>query len=175
MMKPMRADTFRWLDAVFWGIWLLAPFLIWQAFEALWSHPYSYEQYGNISAQNVSSYSTLGKVLVAFAAGVDMLLAATILLLMHRLVRQFKRGELLIVTTLNTMKNMAWVCICMPLIEILLYNLNTYLLYVTGDMPAWQPLYTLKLMLVALGFFLYALYMLIQHAIALQKDVDLTV
>lgn len=174
-MKPMRADTFRWLDAVFWGIWILTPFLIWQSFEAIWSHPYSYEQYGNLSAQNVASYSTLGKALVAFAAGVDMLLAATILLLMHRLVRQFKRGELLIVTTLETMKNMAWVCICMPLVEILLFNLNTYLLHYTGDISDWQPLYTIKLMLLALGFFLYALYKLIQHAIALQKDVDLTV
>lgn len=174
-MKPMRADTFRWLDAVFWGIWMLTPFLIWQSFEAIWSHPYSYEQYENISTQHVASYSALGKALVAFALGVDMLLAATILLLMHRLVRQFNRGELLIVSTLKTMKNMAWVCICMPLIEILLYNFNTYLLYAIGDIPTWQPLFTLKLMLVALGFFLYALYMLIQHAIALQKDVDLTV
>ena len=60
-------------------------------------------------------------------------------------------------------------------VEILFYNLNGYLLYRLGDIPAWQPLYALQVMLVALGLFLFALQMLIQHAVALQKDVDLTV
>jgi hypothetical protein len=174
MMKRMKPSTFKWLDAIFWAIWLLMPFLIWQAFDLTWSQPYSYEE-NYIGSPNVATYSTLGKVLVGLAAGTDRLFDLIILALMHRLVRQFKRGDLLIETTLSTIKYMAWAIIAMPIVEILIFNLNSYLLYRLGDTLAWQPLYTFKVMVFAMGLFLYALYMLIQHAIALQKDVDLTV
>jgi hypothetical protein len=173
-VKPIKPSTFKWLDAMFWGIWLLMPFIIWQDVNPIWSLPYSYEEY-NVGPPNVAAYSTQGKVLVYLATGLDSLFDLLILSLMHRLVRQFKRGELLIETTLCTMKYMACICITMPVVEILFYNLNGYLLYRLGDIPAWQPLYALQVMLVALGLFLFALQMLIQHAVALQKDVDLTV
>lgn len=174
-MKPMRSDTFRWLDAVFWGIWLMAPFLIWQEFSSIWSHPYSYGQFVDTRLPVVSTLSASGKVLVVLASGLDMVQEIATLVLMHRLERQFQRGEMLITVTLRTMKYVAWIAIVMPMIEILIYNLNCYSLYRLGDISAWQPLYTINVMMLALGLFLYALYMLIQHAIALQKDVDLTV
>jgi len=173
-MKQIKQSTFKWLDAIFWGVWLLMPFLIWQAFDPIWSQPYSYEEY-DVGPPNVAAYSALGKVLVTFATGFDKLFELIILALMHRLVRQFKRGDLLIETTLSTIKYMAWVISAMPIVEILIFNLNSYLLYRLGDIPAWQPLYTFQVMAFAMGLFLYALQMLIQHAIALQKDVDLTV
>ncbi len=173
-MKRMKPSTFKWLDAVFWMIWLLAPFLIWQAFQAIWAHPYSYQQY-DVGPPNVAAYSALGKLLVVLASGLGMVQEVATLVLMHRLVRQFQRGDMLIAATLRTMKYIAWIAMIMPVIEILFYNLNTYWLYRLGDIPAWQPLYTINVMMLALGLFLYALYMLIQHAIALQKDADLTV
>lgn len=173
-MKRMKPSTFKWLDAVFWIIWMLAPFLIWQAFQAIWSHPYSYQQY-DVGPPNVEVYSALGKLLVALASGLGMVQEIATLVLMHRLVRQFQRGDMLIAATLRTMKYIAWIAMIMPVIEILFYNLNTYWLYRLGDIPAWQPLYTINVMMLALGLFLYALHLLIQHAIALQKDADLTV
>jgi Na+-translocating ferredoxin:NAD+ oxidoreductase RnfA subunit len=163
------------LDAIFWCIWLLAPFLIWQSFDAIWARPYSYEEFGDMQSPIVATFSMQGKLLVGLASGLEMVQDVATLVLMHRLVRQFKRGDMLIAATLRTMKYIAWIAIAMSIIEILVYNLNSYWLYRLGDVPTWQPLYTINLMILAVGIFLLALKMLIEHAIALQKDVDLTV
>jgi hypothetical protein len=49
------------------------------------------------------------------------------------------------------------------------------LLHRFGDLPSWEPVYFLDVMSLALALTLFALRILIRHAIALQEDADLTV
>jgi len=102
-------------------------------------------------------------------------LYVTLMVLMHALVRRFTRGQMLISMTLGTMKNIAWLLLANAFIGIPLYNLNMYLLSRWGDLPAWEPIYLIDPMSLALALTLLALRILIRHAIRLQEDVDLTV
>ncbi|NOT15067.1 MAG: hypothetical protein HOP21_05730 [Methylotenera sp.] len=176
-MKQSEKVIFKRIDMIFWGLWLLAPFLLWQAIHFTWTMPYYPfgDEVDCARGPAAASFSALGQGLVALAFVMGIGFYAALIILMHRLVRCFKRGEMLISATLDTINKMAWIFIAIAVISILHYNLNLYLLYRLGDLPKWQPFYTLDMLSIALGLMLFGLRILIQHAIVLQEDMNLTV
>lgn len=176
-MQQAEKVIFRRIDMIFWGLWLLAPFLLWQAIHLAWTMPY-YPfggEAGCLKGAAAATFSAQGQFLVALAFVIGIGFYAVLIILMHRLVRRFKQGEMLISATLDTINKMAWIFMAIAVISILHYNINLYLLYRLGDLPKWQPFYTLDMLSIALGLMLFGLRILIQHAIALQEDVNLTV
>jgi len=176
-MQQSEKVIFKRLDWIFWGLWLVAPFLLWQAIHLTWTMPYFPfgDETGCGKGPAAASFSIQGQVLVALAFVMGIGFYAALIILMHRLVRRFKQGEMLISATLETINKMAWIFIAIAVVSILHYNLNLYLLYRLGDLPKWQPFYTLDMLSIALGLMLFGLRILIKHAIALQEDVNLTV
>ncbi len=176
-MQQSEKVIFKRIDLVFWGLWLLAPFLLWQAIHLTWTMPYYPfgDETGCAKGPAAASFSVQGQCLVALAFVIGIGFYAALLVLMHRLVRRFKQGEMLISATLDTINKMAWIFIAISVMSTLHYNLNLYLLYRLGDLPQWQPFYTLDMLSIALGLMLFGLQILIQHAIVLQEDVNLTV
>lgn len=176
-MEQSEKVLFKRLDRLFWGLWLLAPFLLWQAIHLTWTMPYYPfgDEAGCEKGPAAVTFSMQGQLLVVLAFVMAIGFYGALIMLMHRLVRRFRQGEMLISTTLDTINKMAWIFIAIAVISILHYNLNLYLLYRLGDLPKWQPFYTLDMLSIALGLMLFGLRILIQHAIDLQEDVDLTV
>ena len=175
-MKQADLKVLKRLDAVLWFIWLLAPIYIFIAIKSTWSAPYidtGLDLTKKVLA--VSAYSFNGQLLIADGLVFEIAFYVLILLLTHLLVRQFIKGEILISATLTTMKRLAYLFIIMPLALFVIYNLNLYLLYKFGDLPIWEPHYQPDLVAFAIGLLFLALHILIKHAVALQKDIDLTV
>jgi hypothetical protein len=172
-MKTADVKVLKRLDAILWGLWLLAPLLIYKAVRLTWSLPFDLLNVTNKAA--VSSYSMQGQIVIGFFIALEIAMYVYIVFLIHKLVRQFIRGEILISATLSAMKKMAYISIFTPIVLLLIYNLNLYLLHSLGDLQSWQPYFDVDVVSVAIGLMFLALHILIQHAVQLQKDVDLTI
>jgi uncharacterized membrane protein YagU involved in acid resistance len=173
----MREETvfFKRLERCFWALWALAPFLLSLAIHYTWTSPYAILDDSDASKAIVSTFSFSGQLLVSVEMLIHVGFYVMLVALMHMLVRRFARGQMLMSATLGTMKSIAWLLLAYAFIEMPLYNLNMYLLHRFGDLPSWEPVYFLDVMTLALALTLFALRILIRHAIGLQKDVDLTV
>ena len=174
-MKQEETVFFKRLERCFWGIWVLFPFLLSFAIHYMWTSPYAFFNDADAPRAIVSTFSFGGQMLVSVEMLIHISFYVALMVLMHMLVRRFARGKMLMSATLGTMKNIAWLLLAYVCIEMPLYNLNMYLLHSFGDLPSWEPLYYLDVMSLALALTLFALRILIRHAIALQEDVDLTV
>lgn len=163
------------LERCFLGLWVLAPFLLSLAIYYTWSYPYVVGKDVETQKTLVSSFSFGGQLLVGVELLIHVGLYVTLVVLMHSLVRRFARGQMLVCATLRTIKNIAWLLLAYACIAMPLYNLNMYLLSRWGDIPTWEPIYFIDAMSLALALTLFALHILIRHAMRLQEDVDLTV
>ena len=174
-MKHEETLLLQRLERCFWGLWALAPFLLCLAIYYTWSYPYVVGKDVDMQKTIVSSFSFGGQLLVGVEMLIHIGLYVTLVMLMHSLVRRFMHGQMLILATLNTIKSIAWLLLAYALITLPLYNFNMYLLSRRGDLPAWEPVYFIDVMSLALALTLFALHTLIRHAIRLREDVDLTV
>ncbi len=174
-MQQEDRRVFKRIERGFWLLWAMAPILLLLCIHYTWIYPYAPPMDGDVSTIPVSKFSFGGQGLVAIELFINAGICLTLVVLMHRLVRCFTRGEMLISATLRTMNNIAWLMLFLSLIQIPLYNLNLYLLYRLGDLSAWQPVYFVDAMGLAFALTLFALRALISHAIRLKEDVDLTV
>ena len=174
-MKHEEALFLQRLERCFWGLWALAPFLLCLAIYYTWSYPYVVGKDLETQKTIVSSFSFGGQLLVGVEMLIHTALYVALVVLMHSLVRRFTRGQMLISATLSTIKKIAWLLLAYAFITMPLYNFNMYLLYLWGDLFTWEPFYFIDAMSLALALTLFALHILIRHAIRLQEDVDLTV
>jgi hypothetical protein len=174
-MKQEEAIFFKRLERCFWGLWALALFPLSFAIHYTWASPYAILDDADAPRVIVSEFSFGGQVLVSVEMMIHIGFYVALMALMHILVRRFARGQMLMLATLGTMKNIAWLLLAYACIEVPLYNLNMYLLHRIGDIPSWEPSYFVDAMRLALALTLFALRILIRHAIALQEDADLTV
>ncbi len=174
-MQEEDRRVFKRIERGFWLLWAMAPILLWLCVYYSWTYPYSLALDGNGRTIPVSAFSFPGQLLVAIDLFINAGICITLVVCMHRLVRCFARGDMLISTTLRTMNTIAWLMLVYAFLGIPIYNLNIYLLYRLGDVPSWQPVYFIDVMGLAFALTLFALRTLISHAIRLKEDVDLTV
>ena len=167
--------VFKRIERGFWLLWAIAPMLLALCIHYSWIYPYSLVLDGEGRTIPVSEFSFRGQLLVALEMLINAGICITLVVCMHRLVRCFARGDMLISATLRTMNTIAWLLLSYAFIGISLYNLNLYLLYRWGDLSAWHPVYFIDAMALAFALTLFALRTLISHAIRLKEDVDLTV
>jgi Protein of unknown function (DUF2975) len=173
-MKKADVKVLKRLDAVLWGLWLLAPLLIYNAVQLTWSLPFDLLNTSKDVAA-VSTYSMQGQIVIGLTLAFHIAIYVAMYFLIHKLVRQFIKGEILISATLNTMKKLAYIFLSLPFVFLFLFNLNLYLLHQFGDLASWQPYFDFDIVVFAIGIMFLALHILIQHAVQLQKDVDLTI
>lgn len=163
------------LNLCFWGIWLFVPLLVGVFINHAWTAPYVMLDGVETATTIPSFFSFKGQVLVAIELLFNVVLYLALVALMHRLVGRFAIGQAMIVNTLHTMQIIAWLLLASACIGELLSNLNMFLLFRLGDIPSWEPIYFIDLKDLALSLTLFALRILIRHAIVLKEDNDLTV
>jgi hypothetical protein len=174
-MRQEDRLVFKRIERGFWLLWAIAPILVLLLVHYMWNSAYAPSIDGKVGTIPVSKFSFNGQLLVAIDFFINAGICITLVVWMHRLVRCFARGEMLISATLRTINYIAWLMLLYSLMPFPLYNLNLYLLYSWGDLPAWHPVYFIDVMSLAFALTLFALRTLINHAIRLQEDVDLTV
>jgi len=94
---------------------------------------------------------------------------------LHRIVHRFAKGRFLVSETLTNLQLMGIVLIVWPLLDNAVSNLVAYLWRQTGDMPVWTFNFSFDLAPIAVGVFLIALKGVLEHAMALKAEHDLTI
>ncbi len=175
-MKNKEIIIFKRLEYGFWVLWLISPFLLSMAIYYIWFvYPYEVPAAGASASAMVTSFSALGQALVALELAVNAGFYIGMVALMHSLVRRFARGEMLLSATLSTMQRIAWLFLVYGIIGTPLYNGVMYLLHQLGDLQEWDPSFFIDVLSIAIALMMFALRVLIAHAITIKEDHDLTV
>ncbi len=174
-MKQSDLKNFQWLEKTFWGLWLLAPFLITLAIFETWSNNYVDLNTVPEYSTAVLNFSSMGQVLVGIELFIAIDVYCGLVVLMHLLVRKFGKEQGLVHSTLDTIHLIAWVLLIYTIIEIPLFNLNCFLLYKIGDLPIYEPVWFIDIVSVAFSLMLLALRILLKEAVFLREDADLTI
>ncbi|MBK5653857.1 MAG: DUF2975 domain-containing protein, partial [Rhizobium sp.] len=181
-VREQRQLWFRRLDRAFWVIWLSLPVVLWLAYYRTTTAPGTIaESLGGEQAKcasivvNPLAMSTTGQLLFwsLFALGVSFY--AVLIGMLHRMVNRFANGRIFVSETLQGVWWMGIFLVVWPFIDTITTNAVIYVLYRIGDIKFLLLNYNLDVGTIAGGVFLMALKFVIEHAILLQSEHDLTI
>jgi hypothetical protein len=98
-----------------------------------------------------------------------------VLLIVHRTLGKFACGQILVSTTLFHFRQLGLVIVAWGIFETFEANVMSYALMLTHDLQAWRPDYSVDVAPLAVGLFMVAFKYVLDLAIALQHESDLTV
>jgi hypothetical protein len=127
------------------------------------------------SLPTIKNLSANGRTMFWAYFAFEYLIYFALFAILHRMVHRFATGEILVADTLKNLQLMGIILVIWPVLQLLASNLLNYVWYKTGDMPAWDASYTIDLAPIAVGVFLIAVKSVLEHAIALKAENDLTI
>jgi len=174
-MNPSDKQTLQRLERAFWVIWAIAPIILIVVIVEIWAMPYAIFDGMELTDVSIKSFSSLGQVLAGIEFVIDASAYIAIVAMMHILVRRFTKEGGLVKPTLQTMKNIATFLLVYAFVQVMTYNINLYVLFKIGDLPEWDPLFYIDMIILAFSLTLFSLRILIREAINLREDADLTI
>jgi len=182
MVKPNRHQLwFRNLDRLFWALWALLPVMVWLAYRANVSLPAIAATLPPEEAHCLKllpsplNMSEGGKILFWTLFAFEISIYPVLLFILHRIVHRFATGSIFVVETLASLGLMGAILIVWPFLQTLANNIVIYLLAKRHDLPAWIPTYGVDIGPIAVGILLISLKLVIDHAIGLKAENDLTI
>lgn len=169
------------LSRIFWLLWLMLPVTIALIVFAM-IEPTNlvsglsdeqrrcldlFPRPGNLSTAGSAIFWTV------FALGVLPYVA--MMLVMHRTVRRFAQGRVLVDETLSALRLTAIILIVWPFLELVADNAASWALKATGDVNFTAFDFSLELAPLAGGLFMLAMGKALEHAIAAKTENDLTI
>ncbi|MGN8546704.1 DUF2975 domain-containing protein [Bradyrhizobium sp. 13971] len=181
-VREQRQLWFRRLDRAFWLIWAALPVVLWLAYDRTTTASATIAE-SLIGEQakcaaivaNPLTMSAKGQVLFwsLFALGVSFY--AVLIGILHRMVNRFANGRIFVSETLRGVWWMGIFLVVWPFVDTITTIAVTYALYQAGDIKFFLPSYGVDVGTVASGVFLMALKFVIEQAILLQSENDLTI
>jgi hypothetical protein len=175
--RLMKTDSniFSCLDKAFWMVWGALPFVMGLRIYFLFTSAYFSAGGTACSEKPIMEFSLAGKILACSFLGIGIVFYIILLGLMHALIRQFQHGSLFVERTLKCMTRISVVLIAWPFVILVLFNATSYGLFRFGDLQDWALKYGLDLPLIAAGLIIFALRLVISHAIKLHHDAQFTI
>jgi hypothetical protein len=181
-VREARQRWFRRLDLAFWMIWAAFPVVIWLAIRANTTasasiaaslSPEQAKCAGIVS--NPLDMSRQGQLLFWALFSFQLSFFAVLIGILHRMVYRFARGRIFVSETLQGVWWMGIILVIWPFIDLATSNAVAYALHEIGDIKFFLPSYNLDIGTIAGGVFLMALKFVIEHAILLQSENELTI
>ena len=181
-VREQRQLWFRRLDRAFWVIWAAFPVVLWLAYHHTTTAAGTIAE--SLTAEqakcasivvNPLTMSALGQMLFwsLFALGVSFY--AVLIGMLHRMVNRFASGRIFVSETLQGVWWMGIFLVVWPFVDTITTNAVLFVLYRTGDVKFFLPNYNVDVGTIAGGVFLMALKFVIEHAILLQSENELTI
>lgn len=181
-VREQRQLWFRRLDRTFWVIWAALPVVLWLAYYRSTTAAGAIAE--SLTAEQAKcaaivadplTMSAKGQMLfwALFALGVSFY--AVLIGILHRMVNRFANGRIFVSETLQGVWWMGIFLVVWPFVDTITTNAVAYALYKLGDIKFFLPSYGVDVSTVAGGVFLMALKFVIEHAILLQSENDLTI
>jgi len=172
---------FRRLNRLFWLVWLAYPVTVWLSVHSMLdiatlrdlmkSNPAGCME----SLPILANFSLNGQILywVLFATAHGFFVA--MLVVVHLAIRRFARGHLFVLKTLASFRQLGFLIVGWAVYQCVFNNLVAYGLFLTGDVQNFRPDYSIDLPTLAVGVFILTFKFILERAIMLQEDVDLTI
>ncbi|MDE5451494.1 DUF2975 domain-containing protein [Bradyrhizobium sp. CSA112] len=181
-IRDGRQCWFRRLDWAFWAIWVAFPVTAWMAYRANTTASLAIAQ--SLDAEqakcagliaNPLNMSGPGKLLFWTLFGLQLSFFAVLIGILHRMVHRFAHGRIFVSETLQGVWWMGIILVFWPFLDAIASNAVAFALHAIGDTKFYLPFYTVDVGTIAGGVFLMALKFVIEHAILLQSENDLTI
>lgn len=177
----VRIKRFVMLDRLFWLVWLGLPVMIWVAYStandpsALVAQlPPGLAQCARLMVRP-GEMSPDGRVLYWALFGLQISIYLVLLGALHLVVHRFARGQVFVSETLPTVFWLGVTLIVWPFLDTAATQMVLAALKARGDVPVYLESYAIDVAPVAVGLFLVALYYVLDHAIAMKSEHDLTI
>jgi Protein of unknown function (DUF2975) len=172
---------FVWMDRAFWLIWLAFPVLIWLLVSEVLAMPQKLAELSPDLADclatlpQLANFSPLGRTVfwVGFAA--EFAVYAVVLGLAHLVIHRCALGRALFDDMIRVLRWIGIVIAGWSVAEVVLANLLGLAMRASGDVPVFDPVFTLDLPVLGVGLLIVALSLAMGHAVRLREDADLTI
>jgi Protein of unknown function (DUF2975) len=178
-----RIRKFRRLDTLLWLCWAGLPFMIgivyWDVFYAM---PTALAGATAEEAKclnilpNPANWQFEGKVILLSDLAIQFSIYFVVLGVLHRMVRKFIAGQIFVSDTLAGLKLLGGVLMIWPFLTAIIDYGSKTALKALGDYPGYMPVsVNVDLGVVAMGGFLLTLRYVIEHAMDIKADQELTI
>ena len=180
--RDTRRRWFRRLDLAFWAIWVAFAVFIWLAYRtnttasvaiAASLNPEQAKCAGIVI--NPLNMSGRGQLLFWSLFAFQLSFYAVLIGILHRMVHRFACGRIFVSETLQGVWWMGIILVIWPFVDVITSNAVLYALHEIGDAKFFLPSYNIDVGTIAGGLFLMALKFVIEHAILLQTENELTI
>lgn len=177
----MHTRLFVWLDRAFWAVWAIFPVMVWLTLRLVTDQTRLQAELGDApqgcfaALPIYANLSPLGQTLVLGQIGVDFALLAGMMTIAHRIVRACARDAVFLADTLRAMGWLGGAMVAYAFVELVLGNLLAYALWRSGDLATFEPELLVDFPALAFGLLILTLRLVVRHAIALKRDLDLTI
>ncbi len=181
--KTARAGllSFKRLNYVFWVVWAFVPILFYRLWSLL-NDPETYtrgltrEQVSCLTDMvNPAAFSTIGTFLYNAPLISAFVFYIILIFSFHRMVYRFANGSAFDVFTLRYMKVLGYTLIGYPFFDFALGHLVSAGLQYSGDTKIANGPPFIDVAVIAAGFFIIALMIVLKNAIELKSENDLTI
>ncbi len=178
-----RLKKFRLLNRLLWLCWLGLPVMIGIAY---WTNANALSgAIANATPEEAkclrifpdpSNFSLDGRILFWSTFVFDFSIYFAILWVLHKMVRKFMSRQIFVSDTLAGLKSLGIILMIWPFLANSVEYASKATLKAWGDLPVWFPLsFNVDFGVVAMGVFLLALRVVIEHAIDIKSDNELTI
>ncbi len=178
-----RLKKFRLLNRLLWLCWAGLPVMIGIAY---WTNANALPRaIANATPEEAkclrifpdpSNFSLDGRILFWSTFVFDFSIYFAILWVLNNMVRIFMSGQIFVSDTLAGLKSLGIILMLWPFLAKTANYASDATLKAWGDLPVWWPLsFNVDFGVVAMGVFLLALRVVIEHAIDIKSDNELTI
>jgi hypothetical protein len=182
MNTDVRTERlFVWMDRAFWLIWLAFPVLIWLLVSEVLAMPERLAELapdlaGCLAAlPQLANFSLVGRAAFWLGFSAEFVVYAVILALAHLVIHRCAVGRALFDDMIRVLRWIGIVIAGWSAAEVVLANLLGLALLASGDVPVFEPVFTLDLPVLGVGLLIVALSVAMGHAVRLREDADLTI
>lgn len=179
-----RSENLAWfqtLNHAFWVLWIALPVMlgsvIWMLNDpAAFIQALTPDQAKCVDIiPKPASFSLMGKLLFWALVAFSFSFYVVLLAMFHGMVRRFAQGHIFVSETLANMQWIGAIMIAYPFAEMLLNNIVNHALLRLGDSTMYTTSYMVDIGPIAVGVFLIALKLVIERAMSLKSENDLTI
>jgi hypothetical protein len=173
--------AFQRLNYVFWIVWALLPFLFYKIWNLV-NNPMTFTE-GLTPEQvkcmgeiiNPASFSTKGMFLYNLPVLSTFAFYIVLIFSFHRMVYRFAKGGAFDSHTLSNMNILGYTLVGYPVFDFALGHFVATMLQYTGELKTYSGPIFIDIGVVAAGFFIIALMIVLRNAIAIKSENDLTI
>ena len=176
-----RQRFFVWLDRLFWLVWLAFPVLVWMTYDSLSDPSALQEQLPELGAEcagkvpQVANFSFAGKAVTFAYFSFQYIVYAVLLGFAHVTIHRCATGNVFVANTLKTFGILGAIIVAWPFADLAAANLANYAVHLTGDLQVFTPAYMFDVGPFGIGLLLLTMRTVLEHAIMLKHDSDLTI